>query len=251
MTTPTWSAAVTGQPTAAGGVDQFLGTHAITWLYTGARFLDSSAGSAGSGLTTLSEYIDLPFTMPSSPAQTVLARVELYYSFTGTPPDVTFTVQTDNGSGQPSGTVLQTIVVPADFWLAQLGVGWLSIPIALTGLTAGTKYHLVSQPAGTAGNIVTFSNTSTIPTGFAAVNTSTNGTSWTAGSTTLRIGLINGNTGSAVHSWEDSGARWTTLTPGPVPPLPAHLLEYTAGSATQIRSTRTFSYSNGLLIGMI
>ena len=47
MPTPTWLGATTGYNAYAGQVNQFLATHAVTYLYAGAE--QASQGTAGSG----------------------------------------------------------------------------------------------------------------------------------------------------------------------------------------------------------
>jgi hypothetical protein len=69
-----------------------------------------------------------------------------HWSHVGAFQAMTVELQTDNGSGQPSGTVLQsgTVTPSANFT-------WESVTITSQAVTAGTKYHVVLHSANWSG----------------------------------------------------------------------------------------------------
>ncbi|HTK65376.1 MAG TPA: hypothetical protein VL595_23500, partial [Pseudonocardia sp.] len=108
MSTPQWIAATSGQPPLAAQVNQFLGTHAITYVYTGAAF--SSQTTAGSGtVNSNGQWIAQSFTTGASTGS--LGRVAPVLAVTGFPAPLTVQIRTNN-AGAPSGTVLVSTVIP-------------------------------------------------------------------------------------------------------------------------------------------
>lgn len=242
MATPSWIGATSSQPPLANQVNQLLGTHAVTFVYTGTSF--SSQATAGTGsVNTNGLWIAQSFTTGAS--TTALGRITLTMTTTAVPAPLTIQIQTNN-AGAPSGTALVTTVIPPP-WANSTQTAQ-SIPIPVTGLSPSTTYWIVTQPAGDASDYFTFykSNQST------GVSTSTNGTSWTAQSYGILYACYNQ---SAVlplqHTWEDAGARLTKLftnsnaTPGAIE-------EYTVaqGSGQFVYSYRVYAYSGTTMTGI-
>jgi hypothetical protein len=238
MATPSWLAATTGQRPAAGQVNQFLGTHADTLVYTGASF--SSQTTAGSSnIFSYQVYAAQSFT-PS--ASQTLGRVALEIAMDATPPPWTISIQT-NSAGAPSGTVLASTTIPYD--ATSHTPGFISIPLPCS-LSASTQYWIVSNLVGTSGNNfkwLTSNQTS-------GASTSPDGITWTAQSYGLLYNCYNNSplVPPLVHTYEDSGARWTTWSWNAAS-QPAALAEYTVGqtSTGYLYSSRTFGYSGSSL----
>jgi len=239
MATPSWLAATSGQPTQAGQVNQFLGTHNATIVFTGATQAQQTTAGSGS-VSSLGTYIAQSFQ--TTGAQTTIGRVSLTLSKTGTPPPITLSIQANN-SGAPSGTPLVTTLLPQDF----LGTSSanFSIPIPITGLTPSTTYWIVLNAQGTSGNIFSWFKSNQT----SGCSTSTNGTSWSAQTFGLLYQVVDN---SAVipfaHTWEDSGVRWTILGYNVSGQL-VTVAEYNQGQTATgyLLSVRSLSYTNGIL----
>jgi len=150
MTTPTWQAAVNGLPTnpnavnASAQVDQLLGTHGITPVYSGVKLVRPLGGSNLQwhtfGNTT---DIDQPFILPGG--STSIGRVTVPIMPTGKGADLLVTLYPDNGSGAPNVNIpLASTFIPA---------AWISSMAAPLGLPAGgpvasPKFNTLSGTGG-------------------------------------------------------------------------------------------------------
>lgn len=242
MATPTWLAATATNPTKAGQVNQFLGAHAATLIYTGT--VQASQITAGSGsVASNGLYIAQSFT--TGAAQSTIGRVFLSLGKTGTPAPVSVSLQANSG-GSPSGTPLVTTLMPADFLSGTPGL--FSIPLPASGLTPSTQYWIVLNAVGDASDFFSWAKSNQT----SGAKTSTNGTSWT----TQTYGLLyevcdNTVVNPLAHTWEDSGARWTILLYNSLLQI-VTLGEYTAGQTATgyLVSARSLSYTAGQLISI-
>lgn len=235
MATPVWSGASVGSPPKAGQINQFLGTHASTFLYTGTSYLSQLTGGAGT-TSTNSLYIAQSFTPAANQSH---GRTVLTASVTGAPPPLTISIQA-NVSGAPSGTPLVTTVVPPGFFAGSATALTIPLPVALTG---GTLYWVVINAVGTAGNLYTFSHSNQVT----GVSTSTNGIAWTAQAYGLLYNMFNQAVVQPLaHTYEDAGARWTTWANNANGTL-AKLSEYTVAQAANdyVQSIRSWTYTSG------
>jgi hypothetical protein len=238
MTTPNWIAATAGQPPLAAQVNQFLGTHAITYVYSGTSF--SSQTTAGSGgANSNGTWIAQSFTTGASTRS--LGRVRFTLGYTGSPNPMTLSVYASAGSA-PTGSPLASTVVPTPYLTAAGGSVSLPLPALLS---PSTQYWLVIQAVGDASDFYTWSKSN--QTSGAA--TSANGTAWTA----QVYGLIytcfdQTATASLAHTWEDAGSRWTTWAENGNS-QPTSLQEYTVGQGAgqYAYSSRSMSYVSGSL----
>lgn len=236
MATPNWSGASVGQPPLAAQVNQFLGTHAATIVYTGSSALSQTTAGSG-GTNTNSLYIAQSFT--TSGAITT-SRVALNLSVTGTPLAATVSVQANSGSA-PSGTPLASIALPAAFVTGSSTA--ISMPFAVS-LAASTTYWMVINAVGDVSDLYTWFKSNQV----SGASTSTNGSTWTAQAYGLIYNVFTATyTGYPVHTYEDAGARWTTLTASSSDLT--NLAEYTVSQATNdyVSSSRSFSYTGGML----
>ena len=176
---PTYLAAISGgtQVASSGQINQSLGLHTLTVHNTGLCYVGSQGSSATPGTTwTLSgQWLDQPFTLPSSPTLDTIDRVEIALKKLGTGADITVTLRPDN-SGAPSATILQTVKIPADF-VPTGRSRMVSIPMQATGLTGGGVYHLVLQSNGTSGNTLVAPQGGS---GLGNLQTSPDGSTWTS-----------------------------------------------------------------------
>lgn len=119
----------------------------FSFIFEGAK-RDEKAG-AGTTENSLASYnYCARFTLTGA---TTLGRVELELDKDGAGQDVTMQIRSGMvpGSGT-DGTLLKEVVWPKEFIGSTAGI--ISIPINLTGLTAGAKYWIVLKKAGDASN---------------------------------------------------------------------------------------------------
>lgn len=234
MATPSWLAATATQQAQAGQVNQFLGTHAATLVYQGATV--STQVTAGSGGTnTNSLWIAQSFATGTA---TKTGRVLLKLGFTGTPTPLTISLYA-NSSGAPTGSALVSTFVPTNY-LTGAGAT-VSIPLPTT-VTASTTYWIVLPAVGDVSDFYTWSKSNQT----SGTSTSTNGTSWTAQTYgSLYTVLDQSAILPRMHTWEDSGARWTTVTSN-ANMTPATLQEITTAQGTNqfMYSSRSFTYAS-------
>lgn len=235
MATPVWNGATSGVRALAGQVNQLLGTHASTFVYTGLSV--ATQPTAGTGTTASNSlYIAQSFTTGTN---TAVGRILLTVAVTGTPNPLTLTIQA-NASGIPSGTALVTTLVPPSLYTGSATS--VSIPLPVTGLTASTTYWIVANAVGDASDFFAFSRSNQA----SGVSTSTNGTTWAAQTYGLIYSIFNqGTNGLMLHTWEDSNARWTGYTWNANGTL-ATVTEYTTAQNTAT-GTPQFVYSKRAL----
>lgn len=239
MATPAWLAATANAATKAGQVNQFLGSHAAALVYAGT--VQAQQVTAGSGSTSSNGlYIAQSFT--TAAAQTTIGRVILTLAKTGTPPPISLSIQA-NVSGHPSGTPLVSTLIPPEFITGSAQ----TYPVPVTGLTASTTYWIVLNADGDASNFVSWSKSNQT----SGASTSTNGTTWTPQTYGLLYQVFDGSLNTSfppVHTWEDSGARWSLFGYSATQQATA-LWEYTAGQTATgyLASQRALTYTAGQL----
>lgn len=236
MATPAWLAATTNTPTKAGQVNQFLGSHASSIVYSGV--VQSQQNTAGSGAVN-SNGLFIAQSFTTGAAQTAIGRVLLTLAKTGSPPPISLSIQA-NASGHPSGTPLVTTLIPAEF----IG-GPQTFPVPVSGLTPSTQYWIVLGADGDASNFVSWSKSNQT----SGVSTSTNGTTWTPQTEGVLYEVFDATPGGVVvHTWDDAGARYTLLGYNALP-QPTAFWEYTQGQTATgyLVSQRNLAYTAGLL----
>lgn len=239
MATPNWLGASSNSAPQANQVNQFLGTHASTVIYTGTS-QGSSTTLAGSATNSNGLYIAQTFTPGSN--QTI-QRWILTLAVTGSPNPLIFSIQTNN-AGAPSGTILTSTTIPAQFVAGS--AGQLSVPTGAAALTSGTQYWFVFNAVGDVSNFYSVSRT----TAASGASTSPNGSTWTAQAYGLYYQRFDASVVTPiVHTYEDSGVRWTTLGVNATSRALTSLNEYTVAQAANdyVSSVRTFTSTNGLL----
>lgn len=246
MATPSWLAASVGSRADAGLVTQFLGTHAATWLYPGTQ---RGAESTGSGLyqgTNRALYLAQSFTTSSS--QTTIGVVALQISTVGGSPTTAAIGPLSvslyaSSAGLPTGGPLATTAVAEQ--VVYSSPFWLPVPLPAS-VTASTVYQIVVAPAGTASSYYVWQQSDQT----SGASTSGDAAAWAAQGHGMMYQVYDqGASGLPQYLVEDSGARVTQLSySGSVV---SSLTESTiAQDGTVLTSTRTLTYSNGLLTGV-
>lgn len=250
VVTPTWLGATAGFSGVAGQANQFLGTHAAQFVYSGTLREGQSTGSSVYS-SSQSTWLSQEFTTAST--QTSISYLQLQISTVGGSP----TLQLINplivslyadSLGFPTGSPLITTTVSSQ-QVYNSGF-WLVVPMPITSLTGLTNYHIVTQAVGTATHYYTWQQ-AVSGTGAA---TSSDGVSWTAQSYGFMYQVYDqsGTLGSKVNAViEDNGARLTQFTYNANGTL-ATTNEYNVaqGTNTYLSQNRTFTYTNGLLTGV-
>lgn len=241
MATPAWLAATAGQSALAGQVNQFLGTHAITYVYTGIQ--QASQSTAGSGGPN-SDSLWIAQSFATAAGQTTVGYAVVTADFTGSPSPWTFSIQASSG-GAPSGTALVSAALPKEFLTGSPAAQAVMLPV--TGLTASTTYWIVAQAVGDGSDFFTWSKSNQT----SGASTSTNGTSWSTQTYGLLFKVFDQSPVTPLAgTWEDSGARWTALayTSSQL----TGIEEYTVGQAVNgyTVSSRALSYTSGKLTGV-
>jgi hypothetical protein len=243
LPTPAWLGATAGYAAYAGQINQFLGAHEVSYLYQGAVQASSTAVT-GSGSVSQSQWLAQKFTAGAS--QTVTGHLLLYaYLVTGSPPPWVISLQADSGSGAPSGTVLASTTLPKE--MVPGAAGWVPVMLPLSGLTPSGAYWIVAAEAGDSGDYFAWMRT----TAGSGASTSANGTTWTAQAYGFGYQVLDQSPVLPLAgTWEDSGARWTSLGYDAGGQLTT-VGEYTAGqsAAGYTASFRTLTWTGGLLTG--
>lgn len=242
MPVPTWQAPTAGFSALAGQVNQFLATHAVTYVYTGA--LQASQSTAGSGGAN-SNGLWIAQSFATTSAQTTAGHVTVTAKVTGTPVPWSVSLQASS-AGAPSGTALVQSSLPKEFLSGTAAA--VSVMLPVTGLAASTTYWIVAAAAGDVSDYFTWNKSNQVT----GASTSATGTSWTAQAYGLLYQVYDGTAVLPVAgTWEDSGARWTSWSYNGSGQL-AGLGEYTAGQAVNgyTVSDRALSYSGTRLTGV-
>ena len=247
MATPSWLAATAGYRTLPGQLNQFLGAHASTWVYAGTQRAAQSTGS-GTYASSSSTYLSQTFT--TAVGQSAIGQVWLQVSTVGgsptaaTIPPLTLSLYA-SFSGQPTGAALASTTVSEQYVYA--APFWLPVPLCATGLTAGANYALVASAAGSGSAYYVWQHSNQV----SGAATSPDGATWTTQGYGLMFQVFDQSPGGQVQFlYDDSGARWARFTYDALGRV-ATIAEYCAvQGAAPLSSTRTLTYTSGMLTGV-
>lgn len=243
---PAWLAATAGHGAQAGQVNQFLGTHNSTWLYSGTQQSAQTTGAA-SYQSTQSQW--LAQTLTTGSAQTLIGLVGLQVSaFGGSPTSATIPALTvglyASSSGMPTGSALATasiaeqVVYSSGFWLL------VPLPVAVT---PSTVYQLVVSQAGTAGHYYLWQQSNQT----SGASTSPDGVTWTAQTYGLMFQVFDQSvSGAPQFLYDDSGARTVQLSYATSGTLSSVTESVAAQDGSFTVTSRSLTYSSGYLIGV-
>lgn len=232
MATPSWLAATSGQQTQAGQVNQFLGTHSISFLYAATQIGAQTTLGAGS-TNTNGLYLAQTFTTGGSAVN--VGRLVIDLSSTLNPAPATLSIQANSG-GAPSGTPLVSVAIPKEY-VAATHIVTIPAPCALS---ASTQYWIVVNAVGDASNFYSWFKTNQV----SGASTSANGSTWTTQAYGFYYAYFDQSVIAPIrHTWEDSGARWTAWSYSS-DKLSVYQ-EYTVaqGTGQYVYSSRSLSYS--------
>lgn len=217
--------------------------HAATYLYAATKQAsqetDGAASvnlaAAGTGFTKLAE------SFATVSGQTVAGYVGFQIKKTGNGCDATVELWTNSGTIPSAKQGTRTTTLPADFMATS--IGWIYMPLPLTGLTASTTYHVVfAAVGGDASNFLSLekSNQASGASQFAAAV-------WTA----QAYGFMYQEYDQALSGdltivdEDTNGPRWVwfVYTSG----LITKIYEYTEGT----RTVRTLTQTGGSLVSAV
>lgn len=97
---------------------------------------------------------DLPVAQTFTANKTgILTKINLFFSVINLAGNIICTIQTVNGEGKPTGTILETLVIDSDYLNSLDGNTEATIYChGTTHVTTGTKYALVFNASGISGN---------------------------------------------------------------------------------------------------
>jgi hypothetical protein len=225
----------------AGQVNQYLVSHAATFVQAGTR--QAAQTTVGSGFaSSVNQWIAQSFT--TSASQTATGYVTVTASATGTPPPWTFSIQASS-SGTPSGAPLVSAPVPHEFVPSPSGLVTVILPVS--GLSPSVTYWIVASSSGDVSDNFAWYKSNQV----SGAATSTDGSSWSPQSFGMLYQVFDGSlTPPLTGVWEDSGARWTLY--GYSSNRVSSVREFTTGQTAggYAASVRGLSYSGGLLTGV-
>lgn len=248
MTTPVWQAPTSGQPPLATHVNQFVSVHSIKNIYTAVQ--TSSATTNGTAHSNSNgQYMAQSFTTLAG--QTTIgyisAPIGSYNSSGANLGPLTISLYANSG-GAPTGSPLVSVVAATEYVQSITGgtdTVYVSYPLPITGLTGGGIYWIVTSPVGDATNHYTWRQSTSI----GGASFSTNGITWTPQSFGLQYRVFDQTaSGPLVHTWEDSGARWS-YTAYNANNTVSRYSEYTTGQTTAgyLSSSRALTYTTNKL----
>lgn len=178
---------------------------------------------------------------------TEISRVELELDRDGVGADLVVQIRSgmDPAAGA-DGTLLKEVVVPKEF-IPDPAAYW-SIPINLTGLTAGNKYWIVVVKSGDATNKLDWvgeaAQDASYPVYYRAGTTG----AWTANNA-LHFKVFSGTGGKAVHEIYGTNGYVTIIYSVGMPQKQCFYIPPSDGSAGGIRNILTLTYAGGILTG--
>lgn len=249
VTTPTWLAATAGSVPQAGQINQFLGTHNTQLLYTATQI---SAQTTAGAAQNASQAGWTAQSITTGGAQTTIGYVSLNVSSIGTTSGANLLPSTislyNSSAGAPAGSPIVSTTVPVEYYPPTTGA-FINIPLPATGLSTGTPYWIVMPQVGSSSfHYDWFRNN--VGSG---ASTSPNGLTWTSQGYGMLFKVFDQSAVTPLTAtWEDSGARWTTMTYNATTGQLLTYNEYTAGQSTAgyVMSDRTLTYTSGLLTGV-
>lgn len=251
VNTPLWQAATAGFSGNAGHVNQFVGTHKTSFLYSGAI---QSSQQTGNSVYTSSQgtYTYQKFTTTS--AQTSVGTVQLQVSAVGGSPITElisplavgiYNVSANIPTGSPlaAAEVLSSYVYSSSFWV--------TIPIPVLSLSPSTTYAIVTASAGNASHYYALQHSNQTTGGGVSLD---GGLTWSIGNYGFMYRIYDTSVGSSAGSpafvYDDDGARWVQFTYNSNGSLSTVSERTVAQNGSFFTSSRSFTYSNGLVTGV-
>ena len=211
-------------------------------LYEGT-LLDSKTGAGVTENSVANYNYCARFALTGA---TTLDRIELELDMDGTGEDLTVEIRSGMvpASGT-DGTLLKTVVVPKEF--IPNPKGYWSIPINLTGLTAGDYYWIVAKLAGDASNKVDWIGEAGQDGSYPAYYRAGSSGNWTANNA-LHFKVYSGNAGNPIHGIYATNLIETYIWDGYELASIYQYCPYASGPAGGIRSISNLTYdADGVL----
>lgn len=229
----------------ASNMNELLNPQSATLILEGTAF-DSNGPSANNVWEEVHTY-NFAFRITTT-GVTSLSRIELEIDKDGSGQDLTLLIKdTDfNPDGSNEGTTLATILVPKEF-LPAAG-GWISIPVNLTGLTAGANYWGILSKVGDLSNHFHVISEGAADASHPSYHRSESSGAWTSHDS-IEFYAYSGDTGLPMHKIEATNAVSTFEYDSGLLSKKYFYLRPASGSAGGIRKVTTMLYSGSFLIG--
>ena len=259
MAAPNYEAATagSGNPPLAQQINQFLGLHAISYLFAGVKQnsqeTDGSAAIGisgtppGGGFTRLAQS----FVIPTVAGGTAVGYLGLFGKKVGSGCDLTLELFNSSASKPNTQVGTTSVTIPADFWTTSNG--WLYAPLPITGLTASTTYFAVliagdvnGNNPGNATNYISLEKSNQV-SGACTYAAST----WSTAAYGFMFREYDQTvSGNLTFIWEDAGGRYTYFGYDGSNNMTA-VNEYTIAQGTgQMRSVRAVTMSGDIPVSV-
>lgn len=235
----------------AGSVNQFLGTHTSQVLYAGT--LKNNQSTATPFYTdTETQWLGQQIVM--SAGQTSIGKILMRISTVGGSPitenisPLTLSLYASSGASPTGSPLASTSVVSTYVYSSPV---WVTIPLPVSGLTAGVAYYIVVTKVGTAGHYYAWQRSDQV----SGAVTSPDGIIWTNHTYGFTFQVFDQSAaggGPVQVIYEDGGARRTSFTynaNGTINTVTE--FTYSPTSGVNLQSSRTMTYANGLLTGIV
>lgn len=250
MAVQTWLAASAGSPARPGQINQFLGSHTSSWVYSG-NILRSSQ-QTGSSLYQSSDGQYMAQTFTTSSTQTTIGQVLLQVSTVGGSPvsalipALTVSLYA-NASGVPTGSPIASSSLSSQY--VYTSPFWVTVPLGASGLTASTPYQLVLSPAGGASNYYAWQQSNQT----SGASLSSDGVTWNeqAYGFMYQVYDASGTNWPPSSLIGDSGARVTTFTYNSSVQLIGVAESVVSQDGSGFSSSRTITYSGQFPTGVV
>jgi hypothetical protein len=209
-------------------------------IFTGS-VVDSKTGTGVTEFTTAGFNHVIKFTMTG---KTELARLELDVKKNGEGVDLIIDIKSGiNVDGSSEGILLKTMCLPKEF--IKTTSGYISIPIDLTGLTAGGKYWICVRSGGDATNNLRLMGEATQDANYPAYKRAGTSGAWTI-ENSIHFKIYSGDTGNLIHGLYDEGYTTIEYT-GEIISKVYRYLPPIEGYAGGIRDILTYTWSGEVI----
>lgn len=218
-----------------GGMNSLLSLQEFQLIYEGT-VVDSVIGSGVVENSLASYFYKISFTLTGA---TEISRIEMELDKDGEGADLVVQIR-DN-----SENVLKEVVIPKEFIPA--AKAYCSVPIGLTGLTAGATYWIMVLKSGDSTNKIDWVGETVAVSGHTCFRSSS-GDTWNS-ATAVHFKVFSGESGELVHSMYSGGGYTIVQYSGEVVSKVYRYLPPADGPDGGIRDVITYQWVGEYLKG--
>ena len=229
-------------PFAENIMNTLLSLQDFALIYDGTE-IDSKTGAGVTENNVFDNNFAIRFT---ATGVTEITRAELNIAADGAGQDLTVEVRGSdfNPDGSSEGTLLKTVVVPKEFLPAS--AAYWSIPLALTGLTAGNNYWLIVKKVGDITDHFHLIGEAAQDAAKPAYRRSGTSGAWTLNNA-MHFRVYSGESGDMKHGIYGENGYTTVEYSGELVSKVYRYLPPSDGAAGGIRDTQTYTWSGEYL----